>query len=113
MDWLEGAACRGVTGVEFAPLTLKECDERAFALCAVCPVKQECSRRGRAEGWAWWTIHGGLPPLRLTEVLREVECPGCGFSVAQTRRNPRRVWCSARCRMTHANPTKGFAHHAN
>jgi WhiB family transcriptional regulator, redox-sensing transcriptional regulator len=41
IEWRDGAACRGLDTNVFFPLTDEEADE-AKAICAACPVREEC-----------------------------------------------------------------------
>jgi WhiB family redox-sensing transcriptional regulator len=70
--WREDAACRGLETDVFFPATDEEAEE-AKAVCAVCPVREECLEYAlatRQEDGVW----GGLTETerrRLRRRLRE------------------------------------------
>ncbi|MDQ3979797.1 MAG: WhiB family transcriptional regulator [Actinomycetota bacterium] len=70
--WREDAACRGVDTDVFFPATDEEAEE-AKAICASCPVREEClsfALQTRQEDGVW----GGLTETerrRLRRRLRE------------------------------------------
>lgn len=98
MSWHELAACRdedpalffgeGIEGRahDYAP---------ALAICAGCPVRDECLEAGLYEPAGVW---GGLAPRARAKIARErpdtVACTSCGALLPRTRQGQRQPWCA-------------------
>lgn len=57
MNWRDHAACKGQSVHLFYPED--GCIAGAMRICAVCPVREQCSADGRTEEYGIW---GGLTP---------------------------------------------------
>lgn len=106
-DWFDRAACRGLGPDLFYPDTVGPNVGPAKAICAGCPVRQECLERGldASEGFGVW---GGLSPKerrplrnRRTELKPPTHGTTAGYHYHHTRRD---LWgppCAA-CRQAHS-----------
>lgn len=74
MEWVERAACRGVTSAVFYPVgNVFEVDyDEAKAVCSVCPVVEQCGEQGKYERYGVW---GGLDPSERRIANRRVRGP--------------------------------------
>lgn len=97
--WLDDAACRGVPSAIFFPSyperqSLEEYQhryDRAAALCASCPVRDECSMEAFRTDLAFGA-HGyqaGMTPEER-EKSKVRACPGCGEPFLARKRQK---WC--------------------
>jgi WhiB family redox-sensing transcriptional regulator len=66
-DWAADAACRGMTDMFFAERGDSGTIKRAKAVCAGCPVRDECLEYGLHERFGIW---GGLAPKERREPKR-------------------------------------------
>ena len=93
-DWAEHAACRGVNPEVFYA---DEHEAEARALCARCPVTQQCLEHAIATDERWG-IRGGMKALERQRLVKGVrmQCAWCGTPFPH--KGTRRKYCSDRCR---------------
>lgn len=95
-DWRDDAKCRGQWHLFFKP----EPDPYAAALCAACPVRDDCLDDALMTG-ATTEFRAGLTPaeLRAEDRLRKrgirCRCLNCGRPFRAHRKRP---YCDDRCR---------------
>lgn len=89
-DWMTQAACKGHTWTMY-----DDHPEQAKAICATCPVIEECREYGQGERYGVW---GGLTPKERGHrpTVFWVRCDVCR-EVFQTRSSRART-CSDGCR---------------
>lgn len=94
-DWVHQAACVGLAPDLFHP-TRGEHAGHAQAVCASCPVRNECLNWALRTGQEFG-IWGGLSEQARKRIrMAERTCPRCGSLFRPRRRDQR--WCSAVCR---------------
>lgn len=98
MTWSEHAACKGRTALFFPVGEDPESYKPALAICAVCPVRDECLADALAKG-EMDGVRGEMTPADRRQLHRGATraCVECGdrFLLAGA---PRRV-CSDACAM--------------
>lgn len=110
MTWRHAAACAGTDPDIFYPVPetppgrrpaqpKPDYYEQARAICAKCPVRDQCLTEAMAEesgqgSFSRWGMRGGLTPRERYTLPWRI-CKRCGTRFAT--RKPRSMTCSAEC----------------
>ena len=103
-QWWEVAACKGMNVNLFFPETLMAPpSSEAVAVCASCPVKDQCLRDAVSrEEYGYWggTTHAERMQMTVTDDERRQKVQPCG-TVAGWSRHRRRGESCTKCRLAY------------
>lgn len=94
-EWRARAACRGMNTAMFYP-ERGESTAEARAVCASCPVQQDCLDWALANNDTHG-VWGGVSGRGRRGMDRVMPCVGCGTPVNVGRNHVLKARCSARC----------------